>query len=246
MTKAERFIGAELVDIIGDVESETEPEAIVKLYSGYVSRFGFDSVGMGQLVNPAHVADVQNDWFRISTWPLEWRKRWMRENFVMHDPIARMAVRSMKSFTWQKAYEHASRFGKEILHCSTDYGFKNGLAIPIHTGDGPPGCVSLGCEKLDLSPRERAAIELLSLHVYMRLETLCGPFEFQPAEELTRREVEVLHYAAAGKTNWEIGMILSISEYSVRDHIKAASRKLNCANRAHVVAIAMQKNLIMP
>jgi LuxR family quorum sensing-dependent transcriptional regulator len=140
----------------------------------------------------------------------------------------------------------AARDGKDILDASKEFGFRDGLAIPIYSEDGPPGCVTLGADVMDLSPHERAAVELLSLHAYMRLETLFGPFAYQPVENLTPREIDVLHYVAAGKTNWEIGGILSISEHSVRDYLQSAQRKLNGANRTHTVAIAIQRNLILP
>jgi len=38
---------------------------------------------------------------------------------------------------------------------------------------------------------------------------------------LSKREKEVLYWVALGKTNWEIGMILDISLYTVKNHIKS-------------------------
>ncbi len=242
----ERFENSELVEVIASIDSESDAAAVFNRFSGYLKKFGFQTVALGQLTNPAMRSAADDKWFAVGNWPTEWKEHWLGKNLIIHDPIARMALKTRKPFTWRHAYEHASRFGRDILDVSREFGFADGLAIPIYAEDSPPGCVTLGTDQLDLSPRERAAVELLSVHAYMRLELLYGPFEYQEIKSLTARESEILHFAAAGKTNWEIGTILSVSEFCVRDHLSRLQRKLNCANRAHVVAVAIQRSLILP
>lgn len=50
-------------------------------------------------------------------------------------------------------------------------------------------------------------------------------------EKLSSRETEIIHWVSLGKTNWEIGVILDISIYTVKNHIKNILRKLNSSNR---------------
>lgn len=242
----ERFINSELIDVIAAIDSEKDSGVVFDRFAGYLMKFGFKTVALGQLTNPALRSAAGDKWFAIGNWPQAWKEQWLNKNFIIHDPIARMALKTRKPFTWRHAYEHASQFGRDMLDVSREFGFADGLAIPIYAEDSPPGCVTLGTNQLDLSPRERAAVELLAVHAYMRLEALFGPFDYQEVKPLTPRESEVLHFAAAGKTNWEIGKILSISEFCVRDHLVKLQRKLNCANRAHVVAVAIQRCLILP
>ena len=45
-------------------------------------------------------------------------------------------------------------------------------------------------------------------------------------EELTARELECMRWVAAGKTDAEIGNILSVSEATIKFHINGARRKL--------------------
>ncbi|TAK99451.1 MAG: helix-turn-helix transcriptional regulator [Rhodospirillaceae bacterium] len=61
-----------------------------------------------------------------------------------------------------------------------------------------------------------------------------------PGAALSKREVECLRWAAAGKTNDEIGVILSLQRTTVRFHIRAASRKLNAVNRDQTLFKAAQ------
>ncbi len=62
--------------------------------------------------------------------------------------------------------------------------------------------------------------------------------------KLTQRELECLHWAALGKTNEEIGMILSVTKRTVVFHLQNAATKLETSNRYHTVARAISKGLI--
>jgi DNA-binding CsgD family transcriptional regulator len=63
---------------------------------------------------------------------------------------------------------------------------------------------------------------------------------------LTPREVEVLTWAAQGKSAWEIGVILRITKRTIDEHIHTAMRKLGASNRTQAVAIAIRDNIIKP
>lgn len=53
---------------------------------------------------------------------------------------------------------------------------------------------------------------------------------------LARREAEVLLWTAEGKTAWEVGRILGITEGTVRAHLAHVLDKLRAANKPHAVA----------
>jgi LuxR family transcriptional regulator, quorum-sensing system regulator BjaR1 len=61
---------------------------------------------------------------------------------------------------------------------------------------------------------------------------------------LTSREREVLAWVARGKSAWEIGEILNIGKRTVDEHVQTATQKLDAANRAQAVAIALREQLI--
>lgn len=54
--------------------------------------------------------------------------------------------------------------------------------------------------------------------------------------DLSDREAEVLCWVALGKTNPEIGSILSISEFTIKNHLQRIFKKLNVTNRAQAVS----------
>ncbi|MDB5875184.1 MAG: hypothetical protein JWQ07_4626 [Ramlibacter sp.] len=53
---------------------------------------------------------------------------------------------------------------------------------------------------------------------------------------LSERERQIMTWVALGKTNPEIGCILSISEFTVKNHMKSIFGKLDVSNRAQAVA----------
>jgi two-component system NarL family response regulator len=62
--------------------------------------------------------------------------------------------------------------------------------------------------------------------------------------ELTEREHEVLRRMARGESNKEIGNSLSISEGTVKTHVKSILSKLGVAGRTEAVAKAAQRGLV--
>jgi transcriptional regulator EpsA len=54
-------------------------------------------------------------------------------------------------------------------------------------------------------------------------------------QTLSGREFEILEWIAMGKTNPEIGSILGISLFTVKNHVQRIFRKLNVSNRAQAV-----------
>ena len=61
---------------------------------------------------------------------------------------------------------------------------------------------------------------------------------------LRDREIEVLQLIADGCVNREIGQRLSISEETVKSHIRHLLARLCARNRAHAVSIAIRRRLI--
>lgn len=57
---------------------------------------------------------------------------------------------------------------------------------------------------------------------------------------LSGRELQCLEWVSRGKTSWEIGVILSLSERTVNFHLMNASRKLNVYSRQAAVAQAIR------
>ena len=62
--------------------------------------------------------------------------------------------------------------------------------------------------------------------------------------ELTRRETEVLHAVAAGKSNKEIGCAFDISEATVKVHMTHILEKLKVTGRTEAINVAVRRGLV--
>ncbi len=111
---------------------------------------------------------------------------------------------------------------------------KDGLVVPIHVdGELVWGAGFTGPDP-DLS---QAAQSILSAAVHASFtrfrELLDSDTRLSP---LSPRESECLRWVADGKTDFEVGKILSISPRTVRFHIRNAKEKLGVATRIQAVA----------
>ncbi len=68
--------------------------------------------------------------------------------------------------------------------------------------------------------------------------------DYITADQLTAREVETLRLVASGNRNREIGRALSISEDTVKVHLKHVMAKLGAADRTDAVKIGVRRGII--
>ncbi|KRG71541.1 response regulator [Pseudoxanthomonas dokdonensis] len=62
--------------------------------------------------------------------------------------------------------------------------------------------------------------------------------------DLTAREIEILGSVAAGNSNKRIAAQLSISEETVKTHMKSVLSKLDANDRTHAVTIAIRRGIL--
>lgn len=66
----------------------------------------------------------------------------------------------------------------------------------------------------------------------------------QKRPKLTPQEILCLRWCKEGKTNWEIGEILVISEKTVEFHLGNVMKKLGAGNRITAVVLGLRYGLI--
>lgn len=117
--------------------------------------------------------------------------------------------------------------------CATSYG-PDGMIASLH----------LGFEHPDFSSEEILAIQMAGLVLTERLMSFAevAPHAAPPA--LTPRERDSLALVADGKTDWEISVILGVSEATARFHVDNGRRKLGAVNRAQAVARLLHQRLV--
>lgn len=114
----------------------------------------------------------------------------------------------------------------------------------------------LGWHQQLYSPRHRLCLELLMPHMHTtwqrvqsferELKDLPPPGLARPQTggHITERERQILRWLREGLSNPQIGETLGISALTVKNHVQKILRKLNAANRAQAVAVAISMNLL--
>lgn len=117
------------------------------------------------------------------------------------------------------------------------------------TSYGPAGKIAslhLGFPDQHLNEEESGAIQMAGLMLTERLMEITELDEVADnvaTAPLTPRERDSLSLVADGKTDWEISVILGISESTARFHIDNARRKLGAVSRSQAVAKLICSNL---
>ena len=62
---------------------------------------------------------------------------------------------------------------------------------------------------------------------------------------LSERELQVLKYMAAGKSNKEIAQVIYVGENTVKAHVKSILAKMDAVGRTEAIAIAIKRGLIV-
>ena len=125
------------------------------------------------------------------------------------------------------------------------------IGIPVHLPFGQIGAVSfnpIDRSKTDLEEEFLAYSDAFAVYsrvfIATYVHTMGSTQALPPASRLSKREVECLRWAAIGKTDLEISMIMSRSRATVRFHIHNAATKLNAVNRSQTVFKASQLGYI--
>lgn len=189
----------------------------------------------GELTDQCDVINV--------SFPTEWLDLYFERDFHLIDPILKENFTNYGVQYWTDTYK---KFGgpKDFIALAEDFKLKKGYACGMMDRTQREGSLFSLAGDVSDHPRNRLILDILSPHLHQALGHVSRGRRMQPAATLSAREQEVLIWIRDGKSSWEISMILGISERTVKFHTAAILNKLDAANRAHAVAIALSWGMI--
>ena len=236
-------------DVIYSLNRAGTPQAICDSLTSFTSRYGLTSMVACTIpLRHERTRDAQSQHLLVSAYPTGWKDRYLDQGYVHIDPVVRRIKRDLSPFLWSEASpfvqeEHSAQI-KKMFGEAGEFRLKAGLAVPLITLEGTAATVSLGGEAVDLPPEARGMISMISTFAIARAIGLRDKERKRQGPMLTPREVECLRWAADGKSEWEISVILNVSEHTADKHLANAHRKLGAASRAQAVANALRWGLI--
>jgi DNA-binding CsgD family transcriptional regulator len=187
-------------------------------------------------------------------WSVECLQGWRRSELGRHCPIASLCGRVASPFHWTCDETDVSWFGGELApgqrKAIDHYGryVVDGFAVPVRLVSGGTGYVSW-CSRSgrgrDLAEANLSAMFFIA-HGFIRQAESLREDEARDGgcSKLTVRERECLTWAARGKSEEEIALLIHRSRDTVHFHLRNAAMKLGAGNRTHAVAIACTRGLI--
>lgn len=185
--------------------------------------------------------------FLFSTFPASWVLRYRQQSYLNVDPVITKAASFVLPTDWGQLQLGHSQAVKRVFGEAREFGLGTmGISLPIRGRHGELALFSLTS---NLSPADwrdwkrvhAATLQLLGYHIHQ--EVILPDVE-QPLRSLAPRELDVLRWAARGRTVQDTADILVLSERTVRFYLELARSKLNALNTTHAVAIALQARLI--
>ncbi|MHB0951931.1 MAG: helix-turn-helix transcriptional regulator [Allorhizobium sp.] len=166
-------------------------------------------------------------------------------------PVLKHALTAVKPLDWAYLIE-AVPISEVLLGLAREHGVPPvGVSYPLVSREGRAALFAIN---VDASPRDWGQYRrhfdrdvhalAAQFHAAMLDATDDGLRDDTAPPRLTGREREALTWAAAGKSYWEIAVILGISERTVRFFMSNARRKLNVVSNTQAVAEAVWQGLI--
>ncbi len=182
-----------------------------------------------------------------------WRQHYVDNGMANYDELLSSGLTSVAPTTWTRFQtERTISDGQKLLFDEArSFGLMDGFYLPIHQCDGSMHGVSMMVpHKLEADSRMLAALHLLALYYSIAAHRLglTPPEPPSPPEEtkniLTPRQRQCLQWVRAGKSSWEIGEILKLSEHTINEHLEAARKRLNVHTTTQAVIEAALLRLI--
>jgi len=236
------------IDASRKIDTAAQLETLVADIS---MEMGFDHfalihhVDLGKLGASLHRVD-DGSLVAITNYPESWVEAYIARDIVANDPVLLASERTSAGFIWEEVDRFITVTSEHRL--VTEDTRRAGLAAGYTVPANVPGEANGSC---NFAVRTGHALPVANLP----MAQVVGAFAFQaarslvlaararadvsPKVELTQRQLECLLFVARGKTDWEIGRILGISEETVKQHLADTRQRYDVAKRVQVVMRAV-------
>ncbi|TXG96600.1 MAG: LuxR family transcriptional regulator [Nevskiaceae bacterium] len=168
------------------------------------------------------------------------------------DPVLRRLAGPTTPFAYDQAFYVKAGVG-HLWELQAPHGYKNGLAASLPVGDNK--YVFVGVDTPDrlstdevVITRMMADLQLLATHAHLAavrlLDAPVPGLEALGLPTLTSRELEVLIWAAQGKSTTDTAVILGLSNSTVKGYVESVLRKFGVSSKIQAVKLATALGMI--
>lgn len=212
----------------------------------FTQQLGFQTVSATVVLD--HVL-AESEFITVDNAPEAYRSAFLSRENWRRDPVMQHCKRQSVPIIWgQSTYTDGGQ--GEVWEEQARYGYRAGIAMALHLPEGRH--FMLGVERDQQVPSDPveltrivADLQLLTVHAQEAALRIFVPVSTDKTmATLTPRELEALRWTMEGKTAWEVGNILGISERTAVLHVNNAMHKLGCVNKHQAVLKALRMGLL--
>ena len=235
---------AQLVQLLNAKDAASWRQSLFDL----AESLGFEQ-GLFAVVHSRHAQFEQA--FLQSNYSTEWREYYDANRLAYVDPTVGHCLASNLPIIWQPETFSTSK-GHALYEEASAYGIRTGVTLPIHGPNGELGMLSLASDAAPGKKFMHEAAHSMAELTLIRDYAFASSVQFshqgggEPVPRLTRRELEVLNWVMAGKSSWEISMIIRCSEATINFHLANVRQKFNVNTRQQAVVKAIALGLLNP
>lgn len=179
-------------------------------------------------------------------WPAAMVKAYDHAFLLKESPFAEQTRDTDRPFLWtakemyNSGCDQKEPVGRTLFSQSS---MSHGVGIRTNIKGGQKGFLILTGNKSLKNEEEFDELQDLANQVFAKAMEIIGE-KSRTDSKLSKREYECLLWTSEGKTSYEIGMILGLSENTINNYLVTVGRKLGAVNRPHMVGIALRRGYI--
>jgi len=212
-----------------------QSKQLFDLLSAFALNFGCTWIAYGPLTTDRKVLQpVRCESDEILNYPDEWQERCLEMGYDRKAPLIKESQMRADPIQWREVYSGAgtTEYERRIFDEAATFGLRSGITIPLRGSVGSFAIMSFARQRdREFQHRTITYLQLAAIHFHLRVAKIANSNGIEKVPELSLREKECILWVARGKSSWDIGIIMSISENTVNFHIKNVMRKLDAASR---------------
>ena len=228
------------IAVVGDVD------ALAMILGEMTERMGF---GHFALTHHAHVANAPSNLIRLHNYPEAWVDHFDRHRLGLSDPVHRASHKTSAGFRWDSIAEliPMTPGDHRLLALAQDHGLADGFTVPANiVGEATGSCSFASKPHHDLPVDCLLWAQFAGTAAFEAARRIWLARAAPPAPRpmLTDRQRDCLVWAARGKTAWEIGRILGITEETAVRHLKQARERYGVDKQTSLLIRALFDGII--
>jgi LuxR family transcriptional regulator, quorum-sensing system regulator LasR len=235
---------ASTVSLIYSVAVATDEAQLLAAMKATAHSLGYDQVVFGIEMRLPVVGPLQHT---TSGYPEADQSLYLQQAFLGRDPTSVHCQTGAKPLVCaENIYGKASHEFMEEAH---KHGLSHGLSLAVRENARVVSMLSLARDRPFESAEEQkyvidaGTILASCLHIASR-RIIVPKLLADRRPHLSPRENQCFQLVAEGKSNWDIGQLLAISEAAAAFHVKNVLRKLRVSTRMQAVAIGVALGMI--